>query len=408
LTCALFWFLRTCGLPLGHSLLGALWFLLNPVNVVAVLGSDSTDQVGSGAAGFLSFALAWRFSETLRQSPSAKSPPFWLAVGSLVALAIALLFKENGLAFAGIVPLVLGFTIWRCRRSLVPGATRWLVLFIAASVAVTAGYFAYRAVARNSRPITFGTARHELKMGENILVNEAQLLGAPLLPFSTVDAYVAAVNRKPLVLGAMGAGLLAWLTLLGIGVTIAKKWPAVLGLGLLGACAGVPVVLTNHVSELYAYNVAPFLAVIVALALPPLLEPRRPLLVRSVTAVLLLGVLVSDVVAVNHKASQMAVNGHNAVVLMPQVVDFARQLPPDGKLLLWDRQEPDMLSYGVFLMSPFRSLSWAGPWVKHLAHRSDIQVKGVTDWKIEPADTVLVAANSGGALRVRKLPSGGR
>jgi hypothetical protein len=126
--------------------------------------------------------------------------------------------------------------------------------------------------------------------------------------------------------------------------------------------------------------------------------------VRSVTAVLLLGVLVSDVVAVNHKASQMAANGHNAVVLMPQVVDFARQLPPAGKLLLWDRQEPEMLSYGVFLMSPFQSLSWAGPWVKHLAHRPDIQVKNVTDWKLEPADIVLVPDNSGGALRVRKLP----
>jgi hypothetical protein len=328
-------------------------------------------------------------------------------VGSLVALAIALLFKENGLAFAGIVPLVLGFTIWRCRRSLCPGATRWLVLFIAACVAVTAGYFAYRAVARNSRPITFGTARHELRIGENILVNEAQLLGAPLLPFSTVDAYVAAVNRKSLVLGAMGAGLLAWLTLLGAGLTIAKKWPAVLGLGFLAACTGVPVVLTNRVSELYAYNVAPFLAVIVALALPPLLEPRRSSLVRSVIAVLLLGVVVSELVAVNHKASQMAVNGHNAVVLMPQVVDFARQLPPGGKLLLWDRQDPGMLSYSVFLMSPFRSLWWAGAWVKHLAHRPDIYVKYVnslSEWELEPADMVLVADNSGGALRVRKLP----
>jgi hypothetical protein len=205
----------------------------------------------------------------------------------------------------------------------------------------------------------------------------------------------------------MGAGLLAWLTLLGTGLTIAKKWPAAVGLGFLGVCTGVPVVLMNHVSELYAYNVAPFWAMIVALALPPLLEPRRPRLVRSVTAVLLLGVLASDVVAVNRKASQMAVNGHNAVVLMPQVVDFALQLPPGGKLLLWDRQEPGMLSYSVFLLSPFRSLWWAGPWVKHLAHRPDIYVKyveGVTEWELEPADIVLVPHNAGGALRVRKLP----
>jgi hypothetical protein len=402
LTCVLFWFLRNCGLSPGPSLLGAIWFLVNPINVAAILGGDANDQVGSGAAGFLSFALAWRFSEALRQS-SGKAPPLRLAVGSLIALAVALLFKENGLAFAGIIPLVLGFAIWRCHRSPVPGAMRWLVLFMVACVAITVGYFAYRGMARDSKPISFGTGRYEFRIGGNILVNEAQLLGAPLLPFSTATAYVAVVHRASLVLAAMGVGLLAWLALLGTGLTIAKKWPAALGLGTLAACAGIPVVLTNHVSELYAYNMAPFWAVIVALALAPLLQPRRPRLMRIVTAVLLLGVLASDAVAVHHKASQMAVNGHNAVVLMPQVVDFARQLPPGGTLLLWDRQEPGTLSYGVFLMSPFMSLEWGGDWVKHLSHRPDIDVKIVAEPAREPADLVLVPDTTEGALRVRAL-----
>jgi hypothetical protein len=405
LTCVLFWFLRNCGLPLGQSLLGAVWFLVNPINVAAILGGDGNDQVGSGAAGFLSFALAWRFSEALRQSPSGTAPPLRLAVGNLMALAIALLFKENGLAFAGIVLLVLGFAIWRGHRSPVPGATRWLVLFMVACVALTVGYFAYRGMARDSKPISFGTERYEFRIGGNILVNEAQLLGAPLLPFSTVDAYTAVVHRASLMLAAMGAGLLAWLALLGTGLTIAKKWPAAFGLGILAACAGVPVVLTNHVSELYAYNITPFWAVIVALALPALLEPHRPRRVRIVTAVLLLGVLASDVVAVNRKASQMAVNGRNAVMLMPQVVDFARQLPPGGKLLLWDRQEPGTLSYGVFLMSPFMSLEWGGDWVEHLAHRPDIYVKVVAEPAHEPADIVLVPDTTEGTLRVRALPT---
>ena len=405
LTCGLFWFLRTCGLPLGHSLLGAVWFLVNPINVAPVLGNDTSSQVGSGAAGFLSFALAWRFSEALRQSPSGTAPPLRLAVGSLMALAIALLFKENGLAFAGIVPLVLGFAVWRGHGGRVPGATRWLVLCLVACVAITAGYFAYRGVARTSKPISFGTGHYEFRIGGNILANEAQLLGAPLLPFSTSDAYVAVVRRVPLVLVAMGAGLLAWLTLLGTGLTIAQQWPAALGLGLLAACAGVPVVLMNHVSELYAYNMAPFWAIIVALALPALLETRRPRLVRIMTAVLLLGVLASDVVAVNRKASQMAVNGHNAVVLMPQIVDFARQLPPGGKMLLWDCQEPGTLSYSVFLMSPFMSVEWGGDWVKHLAHRPDIHIKVVAEPALEPADIVLVPHTTDGILQVRALSS---
>src|ERR1700730_5498357 len=46
LTCVLFWFLRKRGLRLVPSVLGAVWFLLNPINVSAVLGGDTNDQVG--------------------------------------------------------------------------------------------------------------------------------------------------------------------------------------------------------------------------------------------------------------------------------------------------------------------------------------------------------------------------
>jgi len=116
-------------------------------------------------------------------------------------------------------------------------------------------------------------------------------------------------------------------------------------------------------------------------------------------------VLASDVVAVHRKASQMAVNGHNAVVLMPQVVDFARRLPPGGKLLLWDRQEPGMVSYSVFLMSPFMSIEWGVGWVKHLAQRPDIYIKIVAEPALEPADIVLVPETTEGVLQVRALPT---
>ena len=39
--------------------------------------------------------------------------------------------------------------------------------------------------------------RSYLDIGGNILVNEAQWLGALLLPFSTADAYVAVGRRSP-------------------------------------------------------------------------------------------------------------------------------------------------------------------------------------------------------------------
>lgn len=411
LTCVLFSFLRTIGLRPWPSLLGGLWFLANPINVSAVLGrGDTIDQVGSGAAGFLSFALAWRFSDELRQASSGTTPPLRLAAGCLTALAIGLLFKESGLAFSVIVPLVLGFAMWRCRRDQVPGATRRLVLFMLACVAITAVYLIYREIARDSEPpITFGMGRYEFRIGGNILVNEALLLGAPFLPFSSADAYAAVVLGTPTVLGAMGLGLLAWLTLIAAGLTIGRQWPAALGLGILAACTGVPVVLMNHVSELYAYNVAPFAAVIVALALSALLEARRSRLVCGITAVFFLGVLVSNVVAVNQKAARLAVRGHHAVVLIPQVVEFARDLPRGGTMLLYDPLEPGSISYSDYLGGPLSAINdgsegkYVGRWVKHLARRSDINVNFVTELPRVSADAILVLDTTTGGPSIRPL-----
>jgi hypothetical protein len=178
---------------------------------------------------------------------------------------------------------------------------------------------------------------------------------------------------------------------------------------ILAACTGVPVVLMNHVSELYAYNVAPFWGIVVALSLTALLQAQRRPIVRTMTAVLLVGILISDVLAVNRKASQIRINGDNASVLLPQVVEFARRLPPGGVLVLYDRQEAGTINYSVFLGGPFMGLSdgadgrTVGKWVKHLANRPDIDIRLVVEAPQAPADMVLISDTTDGVLRVRQL-----
>jgi hypothetical protein len=395
LALVVFRFLLTNGLPPLASFLASLLLVTQPVGVLAVLSNDTFSQVGSTLCGFLSFALAWRYCRPHAapgvNSASPRAGPA-TAVASVVLLGVSLLFKETGLSFAPVLCLTVLYTAWPQTRQQAVPPTGKLAVLLAAYVLTVALYFIYR-LNMAATGIGFGgSGPYDMGVGWNIAANEVLLFGAALLPLSTVDAYVAAAQRYVPVL--VSAALLTgvWVGLLARGLLLSRSWLLILGVLVLALCATMPVALMNHVSELYSYNVAPFLAIIVALSIGALLrQPRKTW--RAVAIVVLVAVTVSQVAAVGRKAAQMRHNGDASARLAAQVVERARTLPPGGKLLLVERAHPDTPLYSVFLTTDFHCLGVAERWLKHLAGRPDISIEVVDEQHIVPADMVFVREN---------------
>jgi hypothetical protein len=387
-----FRFLVTNGFRPLASFLASFLLAIHPVGVLAVLSNDTFSQVGSTLFGFLSFSLAWRYSHSV-VAPEASSTG-WpagaaTAIGSVLLLWVALLFKETGLSFAPVVCLTVLYGVWRTYRTEPAPPTRKLAILLGAYVFTVALYFVYRLKMAATGVAFGGSDPYAMRIGPNIAANEVLLFGAALLPLSTVDAFVAAAQRSLPILAGMAVLTVAWVGLLARGLLLSRSWSLVLGVLLLALCATMPVALMNHVSELYSYNLAPFLAVIIALSLGALLQRSRKTW-RAITSVILVVVATSAVVAVSRKAAQMRHNGAASARLAAQVVERARALPPGGKLLLVERAHAGVPRYSVFLTTDFHCLRVAERWLKHLAGRPDISIQVVDEQHIAPADMVFV------------------
>ncbi len=384
------------GLAWGPALVAALWFVSHPVCVSGVLGNDTFGQIASTLFGFVAIALAYRHGAWCggQTERGVSGAPLWCAL----ALVLSLLSKESGLAHVGLVMLVVLYWGWRGAR---PAARRLLPLGLTCGV-VLVGYLAWRSFAAPPHTNWGGAGDYDLRLGSNILTNEGLLFGAGLLPWSTADVYLGfrAGAAKPL--AAAGAVAAVWGALLVWGLVRARAGRAVLGLVMLAGGAGVPMVLMNHVSELHSYNLLPFLALLVALAVRGVLDDARRW-ARVVTVVVLVLVLSADVWATVRKGRQMQRVGVAVGQMLPQVVEQARKAPRDARLLLVNQPRGRDLTYSVFLTRDFDGLEPAADWIRRLAQRPDVGVQIMRSDEVGPNDITLVREDTPAGAVVRRV-----
>ncbi|MEW6249672.1 MAG: hypothetical protein AB1716_03435 [Planctomycetota bacterium] len=411
-----YWFLRHRGLGLTASLLAAVWLAAAQIAVPAILGNDTGSQVGATLFGFAGFVLAWQYAAAQLASSPINRPQRWMAVGSILALAIALLWKETALSFAGILTFVLLYFVAMARRSSPPAPVGRLLLLAAGVVALTAAYFGYRETVVSLRVAYGRSSPYAFHVGGNVPIIIALLPAGALLPVSSAE--IAAAIQGRVVPQLVGAGLLftLWIGVLAAGITLARAWRAAFGWLFLAACATVPMCLLIHPSELYSYNVLPFVAIVVGIGLGGLLDRRRALWLRAAGALVFAAVLVSNAIAVQQKAACMGHNGAATAAMLPQVVEVARKLPPGGRLLLYEQDQPDFHRYSVFYTTDFHGLNAAEPWIQRWAGRPDIAVRirdallrGRRDLEttrlLAWADTVLIRDDATWPPTVRVKPN---
>ncbi len=367
----------------GSSLAAALsWSVFTFAQGAAhgIASNDTLTQLLSTTAGFGALFVA---VDLVRGSGSTADPTArplrGLLHGALIGAFVGLCLwsKESGIGLVALVGLLLVWAVWRRRISVARVAPALLVV-----CAVTVAYIVVRSMA-STASIHFGDARHDLAIGLVTVKNVGMMLAAAASPFSTAHAYSAAFGRDLATLGAFALLLLAAGVLAGLGVRAlgARSRTAALGLAVAAVVVCFPSALQNRVSELYAYNCLPFIAILVGSGAAWLLL-HRDVTWRFVTGlVLVVAVLVSSAFSARSKAALMSESGSKARTVFHALCAFVEGVESGATIGLVNTR--DRPSYSVFVMSSFELVGpTAEDEVREATGRADVRLV----W-LEPQDS---------------------
>lgn len=368
---------RDLGLSDAAAWLAALWLLFAQVAVMAVASGDTLSQqlaaLGVTVAG-------WQTQRYVRDGH--RRALLWAGL----AAAVALWGKESGLA---VVPVV-GVIALAHGRSATAAPRAWASVALVLGLAVLYGLCRARVV--SSLP-QLGTSGYGFQLGLNIPLNLANLWGACLSPVSTV-AMVRWMQLGPA--WAFGLSLLpATAMLAGMAGVWHHRRAALAILAALATVSLLPTALLHHVSELYAYQALPWVALLVGGMLAAL--PTRWRLG------LVLVLLVAHGAAVQGKLTAMRANGERTASYLAELQPLLPTVPAGGRVCLVDGRG-GRWRYAVFVLPGFRVFEYALDGLPIVLGRRDLQfeLRGAGDVP-PPAPGQLVVTLSADERRLEVL-----
>lgn len=371
------WLLYTVILRLGftktQAVVGSLFFLLSQANAHAVLSNDTLSQTGGTFFGCLAVWSVYLYhngSGRRAGGETARRRRYYYA--GLAALVLSYLSKESSIFF---VVMVLAVFFFWSRENERPTRLATILRRIAPFLVLTIVYLLVRSMVAEAQP-GFGAEKYDFRVGANVIKNMGMFLFAGTIPASSVDAFVA-LKSGALVRFLAMAGLTAlFLVLVAVGLYASRKAYRIILLCAAFALVGMfPMVLMNHVSELYVYNVMPFISLLVGVGLGKCLEmsKRRPA-VRVFLTAAVCAIFVANAGAVRGKASMMQACGERASALLEQIEPHAVKVPAGGKLLLVNPPD-EKIEYSVFLANGFNVLENGLHRIYAMTGRKDYEIK---------------------------------
>ncbi|HEU4366570.1 MAG TPA: hypothetical protein VFT13_14025 [Candidatus Krumholzibacteria bacterium] len=358
------------GLGRGEARLASLLVVASQAAVPAVAGNDTLSQLLGTLAGYLS--LWWFYRWARGEKVSARGIGDRRYLGALAMLAVALFAKETGVAFVLLAALVL-LTGLPAPRGPVPGMRARAARLVPIGV-VFVLYLAARSAGASAVP-EMGENRYGFALGLNIPRNLAMLWTAATIPFSSVTMFTAVATGDRMTLAGLGAAYAVLLSLVAVGLWRRRRearvwWQA--GVGLLSVATIVPI---KQVSELYAYQLLPAAAALLAVGLVSAgqaARQRKPWRILWMVAVASL--VAGNAVASFSKAGMMHACGTRAAVLLDQIAPLAREAPAGGELVLVN-PPAEGPAYSTFRVPGFGVLRHAEHYVARRAGREDITVR---------------------------------
>lgn len=315
-------FTARLGFNTWPKVISVIFLWASQASVHAIVSVDTTSMVGSTAFGFLSVYLLHRFYNT-----QAKK---YFIISSLVFFT-SLLFKESGVSFLIMIIALIFLQL----KSSHPKNWAILVLHLSVYFVIFIYYFVLRKSA-NGISAQFAMGTYGFSLGFNTLVNYFYLIVASTLPISSAHFYKWFVEKDYWHLVFSLLFLIPYYILLVYsiikGCISRSSFSRILLFFYL--MSFIPVVLLNHVSELYAYNAMPFLALIIGFSFNEIHFFEDIKKWKGLIHGFLVLVLVVNIWSVNAKTELMRANGLAAKQLVLQLKPILRKLPENSKVYL--------------------------------------------------------------------------
>jgi len=369
-------------LGVGQAVLAAIFFLVAQANAIAVLSIDTLSSICATLFGLITLWLLVPGDFSAESVALRRLSQYCFAP---LTFLLSLLSKESGVSVWPMAVVCLAAfpevahskpIDWRRKRQLILVALPLLLVLLL--------YLVLRS-ATGATPAEIGQGPYQFRVGLNIPSNLAMVLGAALTPVSTVS-----------IMNALSRGDTAFLLAAGL-VTGGSFLVAVYGLWCDGrswlwltastfaVLSLFPMVMLNHVSEMYAYAAMPFAGMLLGGGWAAALErlrARRPVFVLG--SIGLAGLLLLNVAGIQSKAHLMVANGEAVQRILLQLKEFIPAIPANGRLLLINPPSPVRSSYSVFVVNGFDVFEGRRETVYKSGDRSDFGVRIVDAEALTP------------------------
>lgn len=359
--------LRKQGFSKTSSIFAFSYMLLTQAASHAVSSNDTFSQITSTIFGYTSVALL-----TIAFKNNSNRNFFFYYSSSFFLFIFSIISKETGLSFFPFICFILFCHIFK--NALFP--KRWFITitsYLIPFIIITSLYFILRKYI-NLDPATFGDGRYNVNLGLNIIINFVQAIFLALLPFSSVDFYFSlqSGNISFLLISILFVSILTIVILLPI-LSKAKRNLTILTLLLLPVSL-FPVIILNHISELYVYNTIPLIVILLANSIE-YLKVKYNKVFTSVLPIFLFSVFLINVHSVKSKSILVKTNGINAEQMLNKIKPYLPEIPTNGTLFLVNTPYSQKTEYSIFKFTEFRLFECGEHIFNRISGRNDFKVK---------------------------------
>ncbi len=355
------------------SIIAFIYMILSQANSHAVASIDTFSQLTSTILSYAVIVLYYSFLKN-------KKPH--LLIVSIALYVVGLYCKETSLFVLPFVVL-LRLDLWIKNES-----KSWTTAIrqswsIIPYIAVTGTYLWFRELL-GLTGASAGDDRYNISFGFNVVKNFVMLLFQSLQPHSSVNLYFDIVNAKWMSIVLVICTSCTFCCLAGWGIVKYGNAGSLIKSLLLLPASIFPVILLNHVSELYAYNMTPLCAIVIGSGFGTLLVHSGKKIMKCTFILVLLCFMSWNCYSIYTKCSLMQKNGLESKDLLEKIQPYYRLIPHGGKLILLNPETSEKTDYSIFKKTGFRLFEYGTMVFNRLAGRNDfstviIEEKGISD-----------------------------